>query len=655
MLVFDLETNGFLEDLTTIHCLVIKDTFTGVPYVCRGDTVRGGAMRLMEATQQGVCIAGHNILKFDIPAIQKLFPWFQPDMRYVLDTMVLGRLIWPDLKDQDRKLIKQGRMPTAAKFKPHALETWGYRLKLLKDEYSGDPEIIDPEERKKRKWERWNQTMEDYCVQDVEVTDVLLWRCFDAILAKGFSAESVNLEHHVARIIARQERYGFAFDEEAAGKLYAHLAGERSRLEVELAQQYGSFYVSRGLITTKKSARYQVEELGIAGYDKKTGAPIYKRMEFTEGVQYTKLELLQFNPGSRDHIANRLKTLYGWEPVEFTDDGKPKVDEQVLAGLTFPGIEGLKKYLMVEKRIGQLAEGKEAWLKHVKNGRIHGSINTNGAVTGRMTHSKPNVSQVPANRAPYGEDCRRLFVASRGKTLVGADADALELRDLAGYMARFDEGAYIKTVLEGKKEDGTDMHSVNCRALGMDPKSNPFGDKETGRDVAKTWFYAFIYGAGDEKLGSILTHKKGPAAVKRGKKSRADFMRNLPALGKLVERVKSAVKTRGRLIGLDGRVLEARSMHSALNTLLQSAGAVQMKKALCLLDDNLQSMGLIPGQHYEFVANVHDEWQIECDEDKGEVIGKAAVEAIVKAGEHFNFRCPLGGAWGIGRTWAETH
>lgn len=669
MLVFDLETNGFLEDLTTIHCLVIKDTFTGHVERYRGGMVEIGVSELMAMTlQHGVCIAGHNVIKYDIPAIQKLFPWFQPDMRYVVDTMTMTRLLWPDLKDQDRKLIKMGRMPSAAKFRPHALETWGYRLKLLKDEYSGDPDYVaavmaegvSEQDAKKEahthRWDEWNQTMEDYCVQDVEVTDVLLWRCFAAILEKGFSAESVNLEHDVARIIARQERYGFAFDEAAATKLYAKLVGERLRLEDDLRKQYGTFYVSRGLVTTKKSARYQVEELGLQGYDKKTGKPIYKRMEFTEGAQYTKVECLQFNPGSRDHIANRLKALYGWEPIEYTDDGKAKVDEQVLAGLKFPGIEGLKTYLMVEKRIGQLAEGKEAWLKRVKNGRIYGAVNTNGAVTGRMTHSKPNVSQVPSVRAPYGQECRALFIASGGKVLVGADADALELRDLAGYMARFDDGAYIRTVLEGRKEDGTDMHSVNCRALGMDPKGQPLpGDKQTGRDIAKTWFYAFIYGAGDPKLGSILTGKKGAAAAARGKKSRADFMRNLPALGKLVEGVKAAVKKRGRLKGLDGRILQVRSQHSALNTLLQSAGAVQMKKALVILDNALQLGGLVPGTHYEFVANVHDEWQIECNPDLGDFIGKQAVKAIIKAGEHFNFRCPLGGAWGTGRTWAETH
>jgi DNA polymerase I len=271
-----------------------------------------------------------------------------------------------------------------------------------------------------------------------------------------------------------------------------------------------------------------------------------------------------------------------------------------------------------------------------------------------MTHSKPNMGQVPSGKSEYGHECRECWIVAAGKKLVGADADALELRDLAGYMAIFDGGEYIKTVLEGDKSKGTDMHSVNCRALGMDPKQLIFGT-ETGRDVAKTWFYAFIYGSGDENLGYIVLRKWGAQAKKKGAALRKSFLENLPAMGKLVDSVKRKAKTVGHLKGLDGRRLTVRSMHAALNTLLQSAGAIQMKKALCLLDDSLQALGLIPGTHYEFVANVHDEWQIEVDDDKAERVGRMAVEAIRAAGIYFNFRCPLDGAYDIGNNWAETH
>jgi DNA polymerase I-like protein with 3'-5' exonuclease and polymerase domains len=264
------------------------------------------------------------------------------------------------------------------------------------------------------------------------------------------------------------------------------------------------------------------------------------------------------------------------------------------------------------------------------------------------------MAQVPAGYSPYGHECRSLFIVPEGKVLIGADAAALELRDLAGYMARYDAGAYVTTVLNGIKAEGTDIHSVNARALGLDPLKEYF-DGETGRDIAKTWFYAFIYGAGDEKLGQITTRQKGNKARMAGKSSRSKFMKGLPALAALAEKVRQTVKEKGFLRGLDGRLLTVRSQHAALNTLLQSAGAIQMKRALVILDRTLQAMGFVPGIHYEFVANVHDEWQIEADQELGETIGKAAVAAIRQAGESFGFRCPLDGEFRIGRNWSETH
>lgn len=660
MLIFDTETNGFLKDLHTIHCLVTRDTETGIVRVYNDqdydmhDEIAFGVRELMNYQAAGGTIVGHNAIKFDVPVIQKLFPWFKVNKWQVLDTLNLTRLLWPDLRLIDHKLFKQGKLAGNLQ-KRHSLEAWGQRLGCRKSDYKGDPLIADEKDRYARRWEKWNPTMEDYCVQDTATTAALLAHCQHHIEKKGMeSAEAVTLEHQVQWIIARQERHGVEFDVRAATNLYSQLVGEKLIVEGELAKQFGTFYLSLGKVITKRSARYQVEELGVKGT--KGGKDAYHTMDFTEGVEYTKVKCTTFNAGSRDHIANRLTKLFGWEPTEFTDDGKPKIDESVLSQLTYPQVDGLKRYLMLSKRIGQISEGKESWLKHEKDGVIRCSVTTNGAVTGRMTHAKINITQVPATNSPYGTECRSLFVARAGKVFVGADASALELCDLAGYMARFDEGAYVDTVLKGDKSLGTDIHSVNARALGLDPKKIYF-DGESGRDMAKTWFYAFIYGAGDEKLGIILTKKRGQ--IKAGKDSRANMLRNLPALGQLVKRVKAAVKVRGCLRGLDGRVLASRSQHSALNTLLQSAGAVQMKKALVLLDEDLVARGYRNTEstdpEYEFVINAHDEWQIECNPELGDIIGKAAVAAIKASGEHFKFRCPLDGAYSIGRNWAETH
>jgi hypothetical protein len=524
-------------------------------------------------------------------------------MDYVMDTLVLSRLIHPDLYESDQKRIKRGTLPQRLSCR-HSLEAWGYRVGENKAEYTGG-------------FDEWNPEMESYCEQDVET----LHKLWVFLNVSAYDPRAVEIEHKVQQIIFRQEQYGFLFDHAKAVALQTKLVAHRAGLQETIAETFHPRFLRDGDV---KPVKVNNKKLG------------YVAGTVRQPVAYT-----EFNPSSRDHIASWFKHLYGWKPVDFTADGKPKVDEDVLTSLPYPGASLLAEYLMVVRRLGQLAEGNEAWLKRVgDDGRMHGSIITNGAVTGRMTHAKPNMGQVPAVHSPYGPECRELFIASPGKVLVGGDASALELRGLAGYMARYDNGAYIKTVTEGRKADGTEIHYVNQKALGID-----------SRDAAKTWFYAFIYGAGDEKLGLIL---KASSKVSAGRASRKRFLTNLPALGKLVLAVQAKTKKGKSIRGLDGRVIPIRAQHSALNTLLQSAGAIIMKKALVILDDSLKSK-YIPGEDYEFVANVHDEWQIECNPEHAEHIASLAVTAMEEAGKFFKFPCPITGEARIGRNWRETH
>lgn len=644
-----------------IHCLVIKELETGKVFNCHNQpnaelTVKAG----VDILNEGERIVGHNIVGFDIPAIQMIHPEFKPK-GIVRDTLTMSRLIYIDMLDKDFKRDKKLKGQWIAKylFGRHSLESWGQRLGLWKGDYGqirkdeGKEKGLEGQDLVDYVWGTWSQGMQDYCVQDVEVTEQL----YNKLNSKGFSEDSIQLEHDVQRIINRQEAYGFQLDDKAAVSLYGVLAQEKQSLEEELTKVFPAWYRKKEFkrpLMDRSVSQKQFKPIGFETY-KKTGEPkfdkngerkwIYPKAHYVADAPYTKVELLSFNAGSRQDIADRLVRVLGWKPTEFTDDGHPKVDEETLKLLPWPEAKTLRRYLLIQKRIGQLAEGKEAWLKRVgPDGRLHGRVNTLGAVTSRMTHTTPNMAQVPSGGAPFGHECRALFVVGAGKKLVGCDADALELRDLAGYMAAYDKGAYIKTVLEGKKEEGTDMHTLNAQALGCT------------RDVAKVWFYAFIYGAGDEKLGSILGIEGDKATlVNAGKKSRAKFLKALPALKKLVTRVKKKASLTKTLKGLDGRILPVRSAHASLNTLLQSAGAIQMKRGLVILDDNLQEKGLIPGVHYEFVANIHDEWQIEVDEDKAELVGRTAADAIRLAGEYYGFRCPLAGNYDIGNNWAETH
>lgn len=623
-LVVDTETNGLLDDLDTIHCIIAYDPDADRLYQSNNhdEFSNEDMVELLNAADELVM---HNGISFDVPALTKVYPQFKPKGR-VRDTLVMARLMFPEVRHSDFQLIKKRPDFDKQSIGAHTLKAWGMRLDEWKGDYAEEMKAkgLDP-------WAEWSQEMQDYCVQDVRVT-TKLWR---HLLAQEFSEESIELEHAVYRILRRQEAYGFLFDKEAGRKLEGVLVARRAELAAELQLAFPPWeVVTKRTHIPKRSNKKK-------GWEK--GVP----------VEITKTKEIVFNPGSRMHIADRLGSKYGWKPDQFTDKGQPKIDEAVLKKLPYPEASLLSEYLMVEKRLGQLSEGKEAWFKSIKeDGRIHGRVNTNGAVTGRMTHSKPNMAQVPKVGSTYGAECRGLFCVPAGKAQVGADASGLELRDLAHYIARYDGGAYAESVINGNSADETDVHSITCKALGMEPQRvySVNGKQAKGRDIAKTFIYALLYGAGPAKLAKILGKKP-----KQGAQIKKSFLDRLPALGKLLEAIERRTTSAGYLRGLDGRKLYVRSPHAALNTLLQGAGAIVMKKALVILDTNLQEAGLIPGSDYEFVANVHDEWQIECNIDVAEMIGKAAVAAITAAGEHFNFRCPLAGEYKIGRNWAETH
>lgn len=642
-LIYDLETNGLLDTVTKIHCVNTLDRETGTRSRYHDDlsvTPRAGSLieGLLLVTQAHV-LCGVNIIRYDNPVIVKLYPHLPwREGQRVVDSMVSARVIWTNMADIDFAKLRRGHLPPEFQKKGlvgrHSLEAWGYRLGDYKGDF--DPKnYTNPETGKPHTWQTipFSQDMSDYGDQDCVVTEKLQL----LIESKNYSQECLDLEHAVATIVAKQERDGFAFDEAAAQKLYAKLQARRVELEGSLTTVFPPWSVIDKVFVPKRD-------------DKKRG--------YIKGEPVTKYKTVIFNPGSRDHIADRLKALYGWKPEDFTDNGKPKVDETILDSLPYAEAKPLAEYMMLVKRLGQIGDGKEGWLKAVRNGRIHGGVNTNGAVTGRMTHMGPNIAQTPRCGTPYGAECRALFIAPEGRVLVGCDAEGIELRMLAHYMARYDDGAYAITVSEGRKEDGTDVHTVNMTAIGL-----------RLRDSAKTFVYALIYGAGDFKLGSIVYHDftdetkarfdakfgNGPRRQKKmvvlGKERRASLMANLPALARLVADVKAAAKSKGHLRGLDGRLLHVRSEHGALNTLLQSGGAVVMKRGLVILNTNADARALV----CDFTANVHDEWQIETEPTHADLLGPIAADAIRLAGESFNLRCPLSGSFSVGKTWADTH
>ena len=568
-LIFDIETDGI--EATKVHCIVARDAQSGSVFQFGPDSLDAAVQFLSRAKT----LIGHNVCGYDIPVLRRLLGFRASPVIY--DTLILSRLCWPDVAQDDWSRTSSG-FPKDLVGR-HSLKAWGYRLGMRKDDWG---ETTD--------WKAYSEEMLDYCTRDTEVT-LELWK---AILGEKPSKMSVDIEHRFSSIIRMMEEAGFGFDKVKAEGLACVLQARREELRQQLVDVFPP----------------------------------------TTVVMKTKTKIVPFNPSSRQDIAKGLAKLHGWKAKDFTPDGKPKVDEAVLSSLRYPEAKLLLEYLTVVKRLGQLAEGKESWMGLVgPDGRIHGRETTNGAVTGRCTHSNPNMAQVPSVRSAYGKECRGLFIPKKGWVLVGADASGLELRCLAHYMAQWDGGAYSNEILDG------DIHTANQKAAGLET-----------RDQAKLFIYAFLYGAGDEKVGTIVGGGRS-----EGKTLKSQFLKRTPALKTLREKVQHAAKTRGFLVGIDGRKLPVRSAHASLNLLLQSAGAIAMKQATIELYEDLESANITWGRDWRLVAHVHDELQIECDPGVASEVGLAAAASIRKAGERLGFRCRLDGEFRIGHSWAETH
>jgi DNA polymerase-1 len=574
---FDIECNGLYADVDRVVCIGIKDSLTSETTVYYRNDEIDIALELIRLAD---VVVGHNIVAFDIPVLKKLYPkWAGPE-GLIRDTLVMARVMWPDIKEDDYKIKDFNK----ALIGSHSLKAWGHRLKMDKGLFL-EKEVPDFRQMV------YSKELADYCAKDVEITCSLYDHISSHIRAYGLDeAECWILEHQFAEQIAQQERNGFAFDSAAAADLYGTLAQIKTDLESDLISSVPP----------------------------------------TEVKLKTKVKKIPFNPGSRQQIAAALINL-GWNPEDYTPTGEPKVDEAVLSTLDYPIAKKLSQYLMVQKRIGMLAEGDEAWLKVVKaDGRIHGSVNHNGAVTGRCTHRSPNLAQVTGVGSPWGKECRQLFVAPPGRVLVGVDAQGLELRCLAHYLARWDDGSYGKELLEG------DIHTANQKAAGLPTRAD-----------AKKFIYAWLYGAGPAKLGSIVG-----GGAKEGRELNKRFLAKFPAIGKLKAAIDFGVDSRGYLIGLDGRHLRIRSKHSALNTLLQSCGAILMKKATVLMHQMFRGAGV---HDVLQVAHIHDEVQLEVAKDRAAEVASLAKRSIEQAGVGLGFRIRLDGSVSIGCNWAETH
>ena len=580
-LVFDIETDGL--DATKIFCISTMDVDKETQENFDVNSISDGITYLQKADK----LIGHNVIGFDIPVIKKLHDVDLLDKK-IIDTLVLSRLFNP----------VRGA---------HSLEAWGYKLGFPKIEFN--------------EYDEYSEEMMQYCANDVKLN----FKVYEALKreSKGFTSESVNLERDTYKIITDQRAYGFLLDVHLATELLEEFEKEIKLTEKEVHKTFKP-RVDKRIIYPQHTKDGVLRKMGLDTKGKQTRLTDDEYDIFNKGQSATVVRETEeaFKLGSRQQIGDYLQQ-FGWEPKEFTPTGQPKIDEKVLNKVKdIPEAALIAKYLMLQKRIAQVS----SWLTFIKTDRVHGSVITNGTITGRMSHRDPNMAQVPSLASPYGKECRSCWTVPQGFKLVGIDASGLELRMLAHYL---NDEEFINDILNG------DIHTANQARAGL-----------KSRNQAKTFIYAFLYGAGDAKIGSVVGGNKA-----EGKRIKQSFLANFGTLKTFRNRIIREAEQNGFIKGLDGRKIFIRSSHAALNSLLQGAGAIVMKRALIILDELIQEHNLTA----TCVANVHDEWQVEVIEEQAEQLGQLGVAAIRAAGIYYNLNCPLDGEYKVGGNWSETH
>ena len=596
--VVDIETDPI--PATKIHCVVFQNVQTEELFVFRPSelSLLAGWCR----DRPTAVFVGHNALSFDVPTLNRL-AGTSVALDRVVDTLCLSYLYDPRMSK-----------PEGCKAGPHSLEAWGIRFKSFKEGFDD--------------FSQFSEELLSRCIQDVKLTRTLFLRLTERMAARGFSELSCQIEHEIRIVLDEQERNGWYFNLVDAKKLHEHLIEKQSVLTESIQKLFPPTLERCG------SYSYRVKLNGepVASYLRH--CETYPRIEWDEdGLIYHVLDWQEFNIGSPKQRIDKLLSL-GWVPQKFTDKGTPQVDEESLLAFheesKVPEVKAIADWLVLQGRATML----QGWINNCgPDGRIHGRVFTCGAGTRRMTHNSPNTANIPKakEKVPYGIECRTLWtVHDRTKRrLVGYDAAGLEMRCFAHYL---DNPEAARLYTEG------DPHQFNADLLGIE------------RDPVKNVFYAFIYGAANEKLGwTGNTSLVSPVdQAKFGKLIRGKLIKNTPGLKKLTEEIAAEGDW---LRTIDGGFVRCFSPHARINYKLQSAGAIVMKQSAIFIRQRIKEKG------YDALAvgNIHDEGQFDVDYRCATEVGELCVQALRDAGEELGFRVALDGAYKVGLTWADTH
>lgn len=610
--IFDIETDNLYHKVTKLHCIALKRIGVDDEVLLFDDIVNpiSNGLDILYSADR---LIGHNIIQYDIPVLEKLYNIKLT--RNVLDTLNLSMICFPE-------------------YQKHGLEDWGTRLGFEKFNPVTGKEYTDEEwkERKKIKqtvWDNYTEEMGAYCKQDVRVTELVLWKCN----VDELDPNVIKLSNDFSWIIADQVNNGCRIDKEGLEKLQAQIEVEEKRASEELLKQLPTFI----------------------DYDFK----VYKRNNKNQNIKAGDIEAIEiktpFNLQSTYHWMRYLKEKYGFEPPLVRRKGKEKptpcLDDEVLADIEdkYPEVKDLLLWKTANKIRKMIYTGDTSVYNLLdEKGIIRGGVKTDGTVSGRCAHNNPNLATMPGVRTnddgiilgikgKYAYEVRSLFIPRDGFVQVGFDAKGLEYMCLAHYI---NNKHFSVDVIENG-----DIHTFTQNALGFET-----------RKQAKTFEYAYLYGAGKQKLADGLSQGTGhTVTVQDVNKYIKKFTDALPGLEELHNNLREQFRNKGTITGLDGRELHARSEHSLLNLLLQSSGAVVMKYCLVCFKEELDKVDMKLHTDYSFLLNVHDEIQAEVKPDKVELYKECAQRAVDRTNKELKLNCKLQIDIKVGKSWAECH
>lgn len=604
--ICDIETDSLSP--TKVWCVVAYDLDEGSEFIftCR-DNFKG----LKDFSKTVDLWIGHNFLLFDKPALNSLLG-LDIKVSQVRDTLILSRL------------FNYSRPKIMGVKGNHSLEYWGKKFKQFKQEHTD--------------WSQFSDEMLERCRSDVQLNK-RVWE-YLRVEGKDYSDESKLLEHNIQYLLSIQQQTGFYFDQQKAHLLYSTCRQEAD----EIASRIHVYFRPKAKAKRLVSPRFNKDgTMSIVGLKKVEDA------KNVVGGAFSLIEWVDFNLSSPSQVVTRLEEA-GWRPSVFNKVsttgkllgkkfGTPKICEENLETLPDTAPEAAKlisKYLLLNSRCKNI----QTWFEALgTDGRIHGEVQALGASTHRMSHRNPNTANIPSTYnklgklALYGKECRECWTIGDkiNRRLVGVDASGIQLRILSHYM---NDSAYQFAIINGNKDDGTDIHTVNQKAAGF-----------ATRDIAKRFIYSWLLGAGYFKIGQIMGED-----ARAGQRAAEQFLDALPALA-AVKVMASAAFKRGYMIGIDGRRVQIPSEHKALAMYLQAGEATIMKKAYIFAYNRIKKAGL----DARIVGIIHDEIQIDCLKEHAEEVGKIVVQCIVDAGLFYKLRCPLNGEAKVGLTWADTH